>query len=89
MRHGEVHNPHGVLYGRRPGYHLSDLGKQMAAKVAESVKDRDITHLRVSPLERAQETAAPARSGPEPRHRHRRPGDRVDQRLRGQELRDW
>ena len=59
MRHGEVYNPHGVLYGRRPGYHLSDLGKQMAAKVAESVKDRDITHLRVSPLERAQETAAP------------------------------
>ncbi|GAA3056510.1 hypothetical protein GCM10020000_43740 [Streptomyces olivoverticillatus] len=26
MRHGEVHNPEGVLYGRRSGYHLSDLG---------------------------------------------------------------
>lgn len=59
LRHGEVHNPHGVLYGRRPGYHLSDLGRQMAVKVAEAVQDRDITHLRVSPLERAQETAQP------------------------------
>jgi len=59
MRHGEVHNPDGVLYGRRPGYHLSDLGVQMAEKVAKAIADRDIVHLRVSPLERAQETALP------------------------------
>ncbi len=59
LRHGEVHNPEGVLYGRRDGYHLSDLGRQMAERVADTVKDRDITHLRVSPLERAQETARP------------------------------
>ena len=59
LRHGEVHNPDGVLYGRRDGFHLSDLGRAMAEKVAVSVKDRDITHLRVSPLERAQETAQP------------------------------
>ena len=59
MRHGEVHNPSGVLYGRMPGYHLSDLGLQMAEKVAGAISDRDITHLRVSPLERAQETARP------------------------------
>jgi broad specificity phosphatase PhoE len=59
LRHGEVHNPTGVLYGRMPGYHLSDLGHQMAERVANSVKDRDIVHLRVSPLERAQQTAAP------------------------------
>lgn len=59
MRHGEVHNPAGVLYGRRDGFHLSDLGVRMAEKVADSIRDRDITHLRVSPLERAQETARP------------------------------
>ena len=59
LRHGEVHNPEGVLYGRRDGFHLSELGRQMAEKVAGSIKDRDITHLRVSPLERAQETAQP------------------------------
>ena len=59
MRHGEVHNPLGVLYGRIAGYHLSDLGHEMAAKVAESLKSHPITHLVASPLERAQETATP------------------------------
>ena len=59
LRHGEVHNPHGVLYGRMDGYHLSDRGQEMARVVAEAIKDRDITHLVSSPLERAQETAQP------------------------------
>ncbi len=59
LRHGEVHNPEGVLYGRRDGYHLSDLGRKMAEQVAAVIGDRDIVHLRSSPLERAQETAAP------------------------------
>lgn len=59
LRHGEVHNPTGVLYGRLPGFHLSDRGRAMADQVAEAVKDRDITYLVSSPLERARETAAP------------------------------
>jgi len=59
MRHGEVHNPAGVLYGRLAGYQLSDLGHEMAATVAESLKAHDITHLIASPLERAQQTAQP------------------------------
>ena len=59
MRHGEVHNPAGVLYGRLPDYHLSDLGREMAQIVAQSLSDNDITHVVASPLERAQETAAP------------------------------
>ncbi len=59
LRHGEVHNPTGVLYGRRSGYHLSELGQRMAQRVADSVGDRDITHVVASPLERAQETAEP------------------------------
>ena len=59
IRHGEVHNPEGVLYGRRDGYHLSDLGREMAQRIAGALGDRDIVHLRTSPLERAQETAAP------------------------------
>ncbi|CAN5386616.1 histidine phosphatase family protein [soil metagenome] len=59
LRHGEVHNPEGVLYGRRDGFHLSALGTQMAQRIAATIGDRDITHLRCSPLERAQETAAP------------------------------
>ncbi len=60
MRHGEVFNPSGVLYGRLPDYHLSELGVQMADKVAAAIEDRDITYLVASPLERAQETAAPS-----------------------------
>jgi broad specificity phosphatase PhoE len=59
LRHGEVHNPTGVLYGRLPGFHLSELGQRMAQRVAESIGDRDITHVVASPLERAQETARP------------------------------
>ena len=59
LRHGEVYNPDGVLYGRRDGFHLSELGHTMAQRVADSIGDRDIVHLRVSPLERAQETAQP------------------------------
>jgi len=59
MRHGEVHNPTGVLYGRLADYHLSDLGRQMAERVAEHVAGRDVVHLVSSPLERAQETMEP------------------------------
>ena len=59
LRHGEVHNPTGVLYGRMSGYHLSDLGQEMAQRVAATVADRDITLVISSPLERAQETATP------------------------------
>ncbi|GAA1138604.1 histidine phosphatase family protein [Ornithinicoccus hortensis] len=60
LRHGEVHNPGGVLYGRLPGFRLSDLGRQMAERVAEHLTGRDIVHLVSSPLQRAQETAAPS-----------------------------
>ncbi|WP_181311843.1 histidine phosphatase family protein [Nocardioides campestrisoli] len=59
LRHGEVHNPEGILYGRRDGFHLSELGRRMAQRVADVIGDRDVVHLRSSPLERARETAAP------------------------------
>lgn len=59
MRHGEVHNPAGLLYGRLPGYHLSDRGRQMADVVADDLADHDVTLVIASPLERAQETAVP------------------------------
>jgi broad specificity phosphatase PhoE len=59
LRHGEVYNPSKVLYGRLPDFHLSELGRQMAKAAAEALKDRDVTYVEASPLERAQETAAP------------------------------
>ena len=65
LRHGEVHNPTGVLYGRLDGFRLSDRGRAMAERVAEHLGGRDgaprrdVVHVVASPLQRAQETAAP------------------------------
>ncbi len=63
LRHGEVHNPAKVLYGRLPGYRLSTAGEEMARDAARwfsgVAADPVITHLVASPLERAQQTAAP------------------------------
>jgi broad specificity phosphatase PhoE len=59
VRHGEVYNPEGILYGRIPGFRLSTLGEQMAKVAAETLAERDVTHIVSSPLERAQQTAAP------------------------------
>ncbi|MEV6233026.1 histidine phosphatase family protein [Saccharopolyspora shandongensis] len=59
LRHGEVHNPEGVLYGRLPGYRLSDRGEQQAKVVAEFLAGRDVAHVVASPLQRAQQTAMP------------------------------
>lgn len=59
LRHGEVYNPDKILYGRLPDFHLSDLGRQMADLAAEALAPHDITEVVSSPLERAQETAAP------------------------------
>ena len=60
MRHGEVHNPTGVLYGRLPEFFLSELGHEMAQAAADSLNGREVKYLVASPLERAQETAKPA-----------------------------
>ena len=61
MRHGEVFNPDKILYGRIPGYHLSELGHLMAQRVADHLAagDFDVTVVTASPLQRAQETATP------------------------------
>ena len=59
LRHGEVHNPDGVLYGRLPGFRLSENGRHQAGIVAKSLADADVTAVLASPLQRAQETATP------------------------------
>lgn len=58
-RHGQVYNPDHVLYGRLPGFGLSDRGRAMAERLGEYFADLPVTHLRVSPMQRAQETMAP------------------------------
>ncbi|WP_347058086.1 histidine phosphatase family protein [Blastococcus sp. HT6-30] len=59
LRHGEVHNPAGVLYGRLPGFRLSTAGEAMARRAADWFTGHDVTHLVSSPLERAQQTVRP------------------------------
>jgi broad specificity phosphatase PhoE len=61
LRHGHVHNPDKLLYGRLPGFRLSDAGQQMAVAVAQHLTDvgYDVGRVIASPLQRAQETAAP------------------------------
>lgn len=59
VRHGEVDNPTKVLYGRLPGFRLSATGLAQAEVVARFLTGRDIVNVISSPLERAQQTAAP------------------------------
>jgi broad specificity phosphatase PhoE len=61
VRHGEVFNPDGILYGRLPGFGLSNLGHTMAQAAADELasRGRPIASLRVSPLQRTRESAAP------------------------------
>lgn len=59
VRHGEVNNPDGVLYGLLPGFHLSATGQAMASRLGEWFAGVELAQLRSSPLERAQETMAP------------------------------
>lgn len=59
IRHGEVHNPEKILYGRQPGWRLSERGQEMATVLGQWSRGIDLGALHVSPLQRAQETAAP------------------------------
>ena len=59
LRHGEVHNPGKILYGRLPGFRLSEAGVQMAEVAAAHLAGHPVTYLVSSPLQRAQETARP------------------------------
>ncbi|MDQ1247074.1 MAG: hypothetical protein QG597_1444 [Actinomycetota bacterium] len=74
LRHGEVYNPDKVLYGRLPGFNLSQLGLVMADRAAEALEGRDVALIWSSPMERAQQTAEPIATA------HKLPVD-LDERL--------
>jgi len=59
LRHGKVHNPSGILYGRLPGYRLAASGRAMAQGIADHLESSDVVYVAASSLVRAQETAAP------------------------------
>jgi broad specificity phosphatase PhoE len=57
VRHGSVENPKGIIYGRLPGYHLSEAGRRQAEAAARRLAEADVASVWSSPLERARETA--------------------------------
>lgn len=57
VRHGEVHNPEEILYGRLPDFHLSTIGRGQASAAARYLTDKPIVAVYTSPMQRAQETA--------------------------------
>ena len=59
LRHGEARNPGNVIYGRLPGFRLSEDGRTMAKAAAGFLAGRDVTALFSSPLDRARETSEP------------------------------
>ena len=58
IRHGEVENPQGIIYGRFPNFGLSEKGKKEMEKTAEFLVDKKIDELYASPLLRAKQSAA-------------------------------
>lgn len=57
IRHGDVHNPDNILYGRLPNFYLSEKGRNQAKAAGQSLADRELSAFYASPMERAQETA--------------------------------
>jgi broad specificity phosphatase PhoE len=57
IRHADVENPKKVLYGHLDGFPLSAKGREQAATLGQRLRDRGITRIVHSPLERAVETA--------------------------------
>lgn len=58
VRHGEVHNPRRVLYGRLPRFRLSRRGREQAAALAAALAKVSVQAVVSSPLLRARQTAA-------------------------------
>lgn len=57
VRHGEVHNPKQVVYGRIPGFYLSETGRAQAMKLGNHLAGKKLSAIYASPLERTHETA--------------------------------
>ena len=59
VRHGEVHNPDGIIYGRIPGFGLSERGQdQLRASGRALAALPPLDRLYASPMQRAQESVA-------------------------------
>src|SRR3954454_1867720 len=64
VRHGQTPTTGATLPGRAPGLHLADTGKAQAERAAERISAlKNVAAVYASPMERAQETAAPIARG--------------------------
>jgi broad specificity phosphatase PhoE len=90
VRHGEVHNPAGVVYERLPEFRLSERGRAMAAATAEWLREKPVSRLIASPLLRTQQSAQPIADAfgltIEPDERVIEAGNRLAGRRVGREL---
>ena len=84
LRHGEVHNPGSILYGRIPGFRLSENGRDQADIVAKALADVDSDRRARLPAAAGAGDRGAGRRPARPGDRHRRPADRGGQQLRGQ-----
>lgn len=57
VRHGRTENQGNIIYGRMPGYPLSQEGREEAKKVAHLLSGKQIEQIYTSPMQRAFETA--------------------------------
>ncbi|MBV8300645.1 MAG: histidine phosphatase family protein [Candidatus Dormibacteraeota bacterium] len=58
VRHCDVHNPQGVLYGHLPHFKLSSKGEDQAHALGRFFASTAVRRIYTSPLERAAQTAA-------------------------------
>lgn len=56
VRHGEVHNPGAIFYGRLPRFRLSDTGRRQAEAAARTLAGEPLAVVYTSPLLRARQT---------------------------------
>lgn len=57
VRHGEVHNPNHIMYGRIPRFGLSENGRNEAIQTATWLKSLPVDTIFTSPMLRARQTA--------------------------------
>lgn len=58
IRHGLVHNPQAIYYGRLPRYRLSETGRAQATAAGQHLQQAGLSAIYHSPLLRARQTAA-------------------------------
>jgi broad specificity phosphatase PhoE len=57
IRHADVENPRGILYGHLDGFDLSALGRAQSAALGDRLRSSGVNRIVHSPLARAAETA--------------------------------